>query len=158
MPQSRRGLCGPPGRPDVGQRAPPVPRSRSCRPSTAAAGFAADLIGQDRAAFTSARFGVVAYVARAIMMGANWCAPHRIEVDGAVHDGHAATVMWPTAGSSYRGVLSLADDIAPDDGVFDVAVLDAASYASALPLAGASSQRRPDADAGIRSTGAARCA
>ena len=41
------------------------------------------------------------------------------------------------------------DDIAPDDGVFDVAVLDAASYASALRLAWRIFQRRPDADAGI---------
>ena len=114
-----------------------------------AAGFAADLMAKTEQ-HHKRRFGVVAYVARAIMMGANLVrAATRIEVDGAVHDGHAATVIVANCGQLVPGVLSLADDIAPDDGVFDVAVLDAASYASALRLAWRIFQRRPDADAGI---------
>jgi diacylglycerol kinase (ATP) len=114
-----------------------------------AAGFAADLMAGTEQR-TKRRFGVAAYVARAIVMVANLVrAATRIEVDGVMHEGHAATVIVANCGQLVPGVFSLADDICPDDGMFDVAVLDAASYASALRLAWRLFQRRPDADPGI---------
>ena len=114
-----------------------------------AAGFAADLMAGTEQ-HHKRRFGVAAYVARAIAMAANLVrAAIRVEVDGAVHEGHAATVIVANCGQIVPGVLSLGGDIAPDDGVFDVAILDAASYASALRLAWRMFERRPDADPGI---------
>jgi diacylglycerol kinase (ATP) len=114
-----------------------------------AAGFAADLMAGTEQRHKR-RFGVAAYVARAIMMVANLVrAATRIEVDGVMHEGHAATVIVANCGHLVPGVFALADDICPDDGVFDVAVLDAASYISALRLAWRLFQRRPDADRGI---------
>jgi len=114
-----------------------------------AAGFAADLMA-GTAQRHKRRFGVAAYVGRAILMVPNLVrAATRIEVDGAVHEGHATTVIVANCGQIVPGVLSLADDIAPDDGVFDVAVLDAASYGSALRVAWHMFARRPGADSGI---------
>ena len=114
-----------------------------------AAGFAADLMA-GTAQRHKRRFGVAAYVGRAILMVPNLVrAATRIEVDGAVHEGHATTVIVANCGQIVPGVLSLADGIAPDDGLFDVAVLDAASYASALRVAWHMFARRPGADPGI---------
>lgn len=114
-----------------------------------AAGFAADLMAGTKQ-HHKRRFGVAAYLARAVVMVGNLVrAATRVEVDGAVHEGHATTVIVANCGQIVPGVLSLSDDIAPDDGVFDVAVLDAASYASALRLAWHMFARRPGADAGI---------
>jgi YegS/Rv2252/BmrU family lipid kinase len=114
-----------------------------------AAGFAADLMAET-AQRHKRRYGVAAYVARAIVMAGNLVrAATRIEVDGAVHEGHAATVIVANCGHLVPGVLALADGIAPDDGMFDIAVLDAASYASALRILWRMFQRRPEADAGI---------
>ena len=113
------------------------------------AGFAADLMAETEQ-HHKRRFGVVAYVARAIVMLGNLVrAQTRVEVDGTTHEGYAATVIVANCGHIVPGLLPLADGIAPDDGVFDVAVLDAASYASALRLAWRLIQRRPDADPGI---------
>jgi diacylglycerol kinase (ATP) len=114
-----------------------------------AAGFAADLMARTEQ-HHKRRYGVAAYVARAIAMTGNLArAAIRVEVDGTVHEGHAATVIVANCGEIVPGVLSLGVDIAPDDGVFDVAVLDATSYASALRMAWRMFQRRPEADAGI---------
>lgn len=114
-----------------------------------AAGFAADLMARTEQ-HHKRRYGVAAYVARAIAMTANLArAAIRVEVDGTVHEGHAATVIVANCGEIVPGVLSLGDGIAPDDGVFDVAVLDATSYASALRMVWRMFLRRPEADAGI---------
>jgi diacylglycerol kinase (ATP) len=114
-----------------------------------AAGFAADLMAGTEQ-HHKRRFGVAAYVARAIVMAARLVrAATRVEVDGVIHEGYAATVIVANCGYIVPGILPLADGILPDDGVFDVAVLDAASYASALRLAWRILQRRPQADPGI---------
>ncbi len=114
-----------------------------------AAGFAADLMAGTEQ-HHKRRYGVAAYVARAIVMVANLVrAGIRVEVDGTMHEGYGTTVIVANCGHILPGVLPLAGGIVPDDGVFDVAVLDAASYASALRLLWRLFQRRPDADSGI---------
>jgi YegS/Rv2252/BmrU family lipid kinase len=114
-----------------------------------AAGFAADLMAQTEQRHKRL-FGVAAYVARAIVMVGNLVrATARVEVDGAMHEGYAATVIVANCGYIVPGVLPLAACIAPDDGIFDVAVIDATSYASALRLTWRLFQRQPHADAGI---------
>jgi len=114
-----------------------------------AAGFAADLMAGTEQ-HHKRRFGVAAYVARAIVMVSNLVRAHtRIEVDGVEHEGHAATVIVANCGHIVPGVLPLGAGIVPDDGRFDVAVIDATSYASALRLTWRLLQRRPDVDPGI---------
>jgi len=114
-----------------------------------AAGFAADLMAETQQRHKRV-FGVAAYVARAVaMVGDLVRAAARIEVDGTVHEGHAATVIVANCGDIVPGVLPLGAGIAPDDGIFDVAVIDATSYASALRLTWRLLLRRPGADAGI---------
>jgi len=73
----------------------------------------------------------------------------RVEVDGAVHEGQAVTVLVANCRHIVPRLLPLAGDIAPDDGMLDVAVLDAGSYAAALRLVWRLVQRRPEVDAGI---------
>ena len=115
----------------------------------AATGFAADLMAQTEQRHKQ-RFGVSAYVARAVVLAADLVrAASRVEVDGVVHEGHAATVLVANCGEIIPGILSLGSHIRPDDGVLDVVVLDAASYAAALRVVWRLFQRRPDADSGI---------
>jgi len=114
-----------------------------------AAGFAADLMAETEQ-HHKRRFGVAAYVARAMVMMTKLVrVATRVEVDGVAHEGHAATVIVANCRHIVPGVLPLAPGIAPDDGVLDVAVIDASSYASALRLVWRMLQRRPDADGGI---------
>jgi len=114
-----------------------------------AAGFAADLMAETEQ-HHKRRFGVAAYVARAMVMMTKLVrVATRVEVDGVAHEGHAATVIVANCGHIVPGVLPLAAGIAPDDGVLDVAVIDARSYASALRLVWRMLERRPDADGGI---------
>jgi len=114
-----------------------------------AAGFAADLMAET-AQHHKRRFGVAAYVARAVVMvGRLVRARMRIDVDGTTSEQRAATVIVANCGHIVPGVLPLGSGIVPDDGVFDVAVIDATSYASALRLVWRLLQRRPDADEGI---------
>lgn len=115
----------------------------------AAAGFAADLMAET-AQRAKRRYGVTAYVARAFVLATHLVrAATRVEVDGVVHQGHAATVIIANCGQVVSGVLSLGAHILPDDGVLDVAVLDAGSWASALRMVWRFFRRRPDADSGI---------
>ena len=114
-----------------------------------AAGFAAELMAETEQ-HHKRRFGVAAYVARAMVMATHLVrAATRVEVDGAVYEGRAATVLVANCGQIVPRVLPLAGDIAPDDGLLDVAVLDVGSYAAAMRLVWRLLQRRPDADAGI---------
>lgn len=114
-----------------------------------AAGFAAELMAGTEQQHKR-RFGVAAYVARAVVMAMNLVrAATRVEVDGVLYDGHAVTLLVANCGHIVPGLLPLADDISPDDGLLDVAVLDATSYAAAVRLVWRMVQRRPDADAGI---------
>lgn len=115
----------------------------------AATGFAADLMAQT-AQHHKQRFGVTAYVARAVVLATGLVrAKSCVEVDGVVHEGPAATVIVANCGEIVPGVLPLGAHIRPDDGVLDVAILDADSYAAALRLVWRLFQRRPDADSGI---------
>ena len=115
----------------------------------AAAGFAAELMAET-AQHHKRRYGVTAYVARALVLATELVrVASRVEVDGVVHDLHAATVIVANCGQIVPGLLPLAAHILPDDGVLDVAVLDADSYAAALRVVWRLLQRRPDADIGI---------
>ncbi len=115
----------------------------------AATGFAADLMAQTPQHHKQ-RYGVTAYVARAFVLATDLVrAASRVEVDGVAHEGHAATVIVANCGQIVPGLLPLAAHIRPDDGVLDVAVLDADSYAAALRVVWRLFQRRPDADSGI---------
>jgi YegS/Rv2252/BmrU family lipid kinase len=116
---------------------------------SAAAGFAADLMAQTEQRHKQ-RFGVTAYVVRAFVLAADLVrAVSRVEVDGVVHEGHAATVLVANCGQIVPGVLPLGSHIQPDDGVLDVVVLDARSYAGAMRVVWRLLQRRPHAEAGI---------
>ena len=115
-----------------------------------AAGFAARLMAET-AQHHKRRFGVAAYAVRAVVMAADLVrAATRVEVDGRVHEGRAVTVIVANCGHIIPGVLPLAGDIHPDDGVLNVAVLDAGSYAGALRVVWRLLQRRPEVDPGIR--------
>lgn len=115
----------------------------------AATGFAADLMAQTEQRH-KLRYGVTAYLARALVLATGLVrAASRVEVDGVVHEGHAATVIVANCGDIVPGVLPLGSHIEPDDGMLDVVVLDAASYAAALRVVWRLFQRRPDADSGI---------
>jgi diacylglycerol kinase (ATP) len=115
----------------------------------AAAGFAADLMAKT-AQPAKRRYGVSAYVARAFVLATDLVrAASRVEVDGVVHQGHAATVIVANCGQVVPGVLSLGSHILPDDGALDVAVIDADSCVSALRVVWRFFQGRPDADSGI---------
>lgn len=115
----------------------------------AAAGFAADLMAAT-APRHKRRFGVAAYVAKGILIAADLARVScRVEVDGVVHEGRASTVIVANCSDLVPGVLRLGDNIAPDDGLLDVAVLDVATYAEALRLLWRMLQRRPEADAAI---------
>jgi diacylglycerol kinase (ATP) len=114
-----------------------------------ATGFAARLMAET-AQRHKRRFGMAAYVARAMVMAAKLVrASTTVEVEGTVYQAPAATVIVANCGQIIPGVLPLADDIAPDDGLFDVAVMDADSIVGALRLVWRLFQRRPDADRGI---------
>jgi YegS/Rv2252/BmrU family lipid kinase len=118
--------------------------------SNCAAGFAADLMAAT-APHLKRRFGVAAYVVQAVLIAADLVrVSSRVEVDGVVYEGRASTVIVANCSEIVPGVLSLGADIAPDDGLLDVAVIDVASYAVALRLLWRMLQRRPDADSAIR--------
>jgi len=115
----------------------------------AATGYAADLMATTEQRHKQ-RFGVAAYVARASVLAMDLVrAVSRVEVDGVVHEGHAATVLVANCGQIVPGVLPLGSHICPDDGALDVVVIDAASYAAALRVTWRLFQRQPQADAGI---------
>ena len=115
----------------------------------AASGFAAELMAQTEQEHKQ-RFGVAAYVARACVLAADLVrAASRVEVDGVVHEGRAATVIVANCGDVVPGVLPLGSHIRPDDGVLDVVVLDASSYAAAIRVVWRLLQREPHADSGI---------
>jgi len=115
---------------------------------SAASGFAADLMQTEQE--HKQRFGVAAYVARGLVLATDLVrAVSVVEVDGVVHEGHAATVLVANCGHIVPGVLPLGAHIQPDDGVLDVAVLDAASYPAAVRVLWRLLQRQPHADSGI---------
>lgn len=96
------------------------------------------------------RFGVGAYVATAVGLAtAITRADVRVETEDALHQARAATVLVANCGELIPGLLPLASRIVPDDGMLDVALLDAESLAGAARVAWRLLLRRPEADRGI---------
>jgi len=121
-------------------------------------GFDADLM-RSTAAHHKRVFGMVAYVATAVGLATNIRrARVRIEADGAVHETHAVFVLVANCGELIPGILHLHAAIRPDDGVFDVAIFDAASVASAARVFWRLLSRQPHADSGITFLRASRVA
>jgi diacylglycerol kinase (ATP) len=113
------------------------------------AGFDAELM-RGTAARHKRAFGMGAYVATALWLARTITRSRiRIEADGAVHEAHAAVVLVANCGELIPGVLPIHGAIRPDDGVLDVAVLDAASLPGAARLVWWMFVRRPHAVPGI---------
>jgi YegS/Rv2252/BmrU family lipid kinase len=115
----------------------------------AGAGFDAELM-QSTAQRHKRSFGMGAYVATAVGLAtALTRARVEVEADGTVHRSHAATVLVANCGQLIPGLLPLSARIAPDDGVLDVAVLDAESLPGAARVAWRLLLRRPEGAPGI---------
>jgi len=89
------------------------------------AGFDARLMADTHAAIKR-RWKRWAYLARGMAALPNVRSTlHRVTVDGVVHERRAALVLVINCGDLFPPFLRLRDDIAPDDGWFDVMTLDA---------------------------------
>jgi diacylglycerol kinase (ATP) len=112
-------------------------------------GFDAELM-RSTAPHHKRLFGMGAYVATAVGLATDIRrARVRIDADGVVHECHAAIVLVANCGELIPGVLPIHSAIRPDDGVFDVAIFDAATMGEALRLVWRLFQRQPHADRGI---------
>ncbi len=152
IPRSWRGACdlilrGVPRTVDVGR----LTTGAGSRIFAVAcgAGFDAELMRSTEARHKRI-FGMGAYVATAVLLArAITRASIRLEADGVVHEAHAALVLVANCGQLIPGILPLHDAVRPDDGVFDVAILDAASLPGAARLVWWMFLRRPHAVPGI---------
>jgi diacylglycerol kinase (ATP) len=91
----------------------------------AGTGFDAQLMADTRLQ-EKRRWKLGAYVARAALtLNSERSAPHRVTVDGAVHDIRAAMLLVLNCGRLPPGFLTLRSTLAPDDGWLDVVALDA---------------------------------
>ena len=98
------------------------------------AGFDAQLM-VGTSALAKRRWGMGAYVATALRgLAEVTSVPHRITVDGDVLEAHAATVMIANCAELVPPFLRLKHDIANDDGVFDVIVLEATGVAGSVAV------------------------
>ncbi len=89
------------------------------------AGFDAELMAATSEQ-AKRRWGMGAYVARAWQkLGDVASVPHRIVVDGDALETSAASVLVANCGELIPPLLKLKQDIAPDDGLLDVVVLNA---------------------------------
>ncbi len=89
------------------------------------AGFDAQLMAQTAGA-AKRRWKMGAYVARALAsLTRVTSVPHRVIVDGRVHEGAAAMALVLNCGELMPPFLRVRADIAPDDGWLDVLVLRA---------------------------------
>ena len=116
----------------------------------AGVGFDAQLMHQT-AQHHKRAFGVGAYVATAVGLAtAITRASVRIETDATTYEGKAAIVLVANCRELITGgVFQLRPGIELDDGLLDVAVLDAKTLAGAARVAWRLFTRRPDADPGI---------
>jgi YegS/Rv2252/BmrU family lipid kinase len=152
IPRSWRGACdlilhGAPRTVDVGR----LTTGAGSRIFAVAcgAGFDAELMRSTEARHKRL-FGMGAYVATAVSLArAITRASIRLEADGVVHEAHAALVLVANCGHLIPGILPLHAAVRPDDGVFDVAILDAASLPGAAHLVWRMFLRRPHAVPGI---------
>ncbi len=115
----------------------------------AGAGFDAELM--HRTARGHKRlFGVGAYVATAIGLATTLSrATVTIKTEQLSLETRAATVLIANCREIIPGILPLGPNIAPDDGMLDVVILDARSFPSAAMIAWRLLARRPDHHAGI---------
>jgi len=130
-----RALCG--GR----VRAIDLARLASGGHFAVAAGIGIDVRMLERTAtWHKRRLGIGAYVVAgagaaigAAVRGERFRA--RIEVDGAVHEVEALSILVANVGSVLSGVITLAPDARPDDGALDVAVYSPRSLGQAVRVA-----------------------
>ncbi len=117
----------------------------------AGVGFDAELMHKT-AQHHKRTFGVGAYVATAIGLAtAITRATVRIETDTTTYEGRAAIVLVANCRELINGgIFTLGPQILLDDGLLDVAVLDAETIAGAARVAWRLFTRRPEADPGIR--------
>jgi YegS/Rv2252/BmrU family lipid kinase len=91
----------------------------------AGTGFDAQLMA-DTGLQAKRRWKLGAYVARAAMtLNTVRSAPHRVTVDGTVHEVPAAMLLVLNCGQLPPGFLTLRSTLVPDDGWLDVVALDA---------------------------------
>ena len=91
----------------------------------AGTGFDAQLMA-DTGLQEKRRWKLGAYLVRAALtLGSVRSAPHRVTVDGTVHDIRAAMLLVLNCGRLPPGFLTLRSSLAPDDGWLDVVALDA---------------------------------
>jgi diacylglycerol kinase (ATP) len=113
------------------------------------AGFDAELM-RDTASRHKRAFGMAAYVGTAVGLATSITrAQLKLEVDGIAHEAKAAVILIANCGELIPGLLQIRPDIRPDDGVFDVAILDAASLPGAARVLWRMLLRNPDAGGGI---------
>jgi YegS/Rv2252/BmrU family lipid kinase len=122
------------------------------------AGFDAELMRSTEARHKRV-FGMGAYVAKAVHLAtAITRASVRIECDDYCHEGRAALVLIANCGELIPGLLPIHPDVRPDDGAFDVAVLDASSLPGAARMVWWMFLRRPHYVPGITLLRASRVA
>ncbi len=120
------------------------------------AGFDAELM-RSTGARHKRLFGMGAYVATALGLAATITRARLcIEADGQLHESQAALVLVANCGELIPGILPLHPQVRPDDGMFDVAILDATSIPGAARLVWRMFVRRPHEVAGITFLRAAR--
>src|SRR5436309_4902986 len=91
----------------------------------AGTGFDAQLMA-DTGLQAKRRWKLRAYLARAAMtLNTVLSAPHRVTVDGTVHEVPAAMLLVLNCGQLPPGFLTLRSTLAPDDGWLDIVALDA---------------------------------
>lgn len=113
------------------------------------AGFDAELMRRTEARHKRI-LGMGAYVVRAMHLAtAITRSAVRVECDDFVHEGRAALVLIANCGELIPGLLPIHADIRFDDGVFDVAILDASSLPGAARLVWWMFVRRPHYVPGI---------
>ena len=113
------------------------------------AGFDAELM-RSTAPRHKRAYGMAAYVATAV--GLAMAIPRarlRVEADGVVHEAPAALILIANCGEMIPWLLPLRSGVRPDDGVFDIAILDAASIPSAARVVGRMLFRCPEGAPGI---------
>lgn len=103
---------------------------------TAGCGFDAELMHHTPPAHKKA-IGVWAYTTTAITLASRAMkrARVRIETDDTVFEGYAATVLVANCGNIVPYLPGFGPHIRPDDGMLDVIVLDAATFAGATRVA-----------------------
>jgi diacylglycerol kinase family enzyme len=115
----------------------------------AGAGFDAELMHRTPSHHKRA-FGIGAYVATAFGLATTLTRTAvRIETERVTLEARAATVLVANCREIIPGLLPLGPEIAPDDGILDVVVLDAASLGGAAGVAWQLLLRRPHAHPGI---------